>query len=95
MNHPRDTKEGVLLLLITGVRVGLIAATMVAILSMVTFAQTPKSTIESTPTTIRVVVTNDSLKHAKKSTDHDISVQTDPPAGSAISATDNVEIQLD
>ena len=80
-------------LFITGVRVGFIATTMVTTLSMITFAQTIKPTIENTPTATRVVVTSDSLKHDKKSTERDTSVQTDPPAGPAISAAENVEIQ--
>ena len=60
---------------------------------MITFAQTIRPTIESTPTATMEVVTNDSLKHGKKSTGQDTSVQTNPPAGPAISAADNVEIQ--
>lgn len=81
-------------LFITGVRVGLITATITAALSMITFAQTTKPTIESTPTaTTREVVTSDSLKHDKKSTDRDTSVQTDSPNDPAISAAVKVEIQ--
>ena len=60
---------------------------------MITFAQTTKPTIESTPTATKVVVTSDSLKHDKKSTERDTSIQTDSPAGPTISAAVKVEIQ--
>ena len=93
MNNSRDVKEGMIRLLITGTRVWLIAATMVVTLSMITFAQTTKPIIESTPTATNKVVTSDSLKLDKKSTDHDTSVQTDSPAGTTISAAVKVEIQ--
>ena len=93
MNNKRDVKVRMPQLIITGTRVGLIAATLAATLSMVTFAQTTKPAIESTPTVAKVVVTSDSLKHDKKSTDHDMSVQTDPPTVPSISAADNIEIQ--
>ena len=78
---------------ITGVRVGLITATITAVLSMGTFSQTTKPAIESMPTATKEVVTSDSLKHDKKSTERDTSVQTVPPAGPAISVAENVEIQ--
>ena len=93
MNNPRDGKGGIIQLLITGVRVGLIVSTLAATLSMVTFAQTTKPAIESTPAATKVVVTNDSLKHDKKSTESDTSVQIDPPTVPSISAADNIEIQ--
>ena len=93
MNDLEDKKERMIQLFITEVRVGLIAATMVAILSMITFAQTTRPIIESTPTATNKVVTSDSLKLDKKNTDHDTSVQTNPPVGPAISAADDVEIQ--
>ena len=93
MNNPRDGKEEMTQLLVTGIRVGFIAAAIAAILSMITFAQTTRPTIESTPTATMEEVTNDSLKHGKKSTGQDTSVQTNPPVGSAISAVDNIEIQ--
>ncbi len=93
MNNLRDEKERMIQLFITGVRAGLIAAAIMATLSMITFAQTTKSTIENTPTATMGVVTNDSLKHGKKSTERDTSVQTVPPAGPGISVAENVEIQ--
>ena len=93
MNNPRDGKVGMIRLFITGARVGLIAATIAVILPMITFAQTTRSTVESMPTTTRGVVTSDSLKLDKKSSDRDTSIQTDPSAGLTISAAENVEIQ--
>ena len=68
-------------------------ATMAAILSTGTFAQTPKPVTESTPKAPREVATNDSLKYDKKSTDRDTLVQTNLPVGPAISAAVKVEIQ--
>ena len=93
MNNLGDRKEGMTQLLITGTRIGRIAATIAVVLPMITFAQTTKPTIESTPTATKVVVTSDSLKYDKKSTERDTSVQTDPPAGPVISTAENVEIQ--
>ena len=93
MNNSRNGKEEMIQLFITGVRVGLIAATMTATLSMIAFAQTTASTIETMPTATREVVASDSLKHDKKDTERDTSVQTDPPVGPAISVSENVEIQ--
>ena len=93
MNNKRDAKVRISRLFITGARVGLIAATLAATLSMITFAQTIKPTIESTPTTAKEVVANGSPVLDMKNTDRDTSVQTDPPAGPLISAADNVEIQ--
>ena len=93
MNNLRDEKERMIQLFITGVRVGLIAAAITATFSMITFAQTTKPTIENTPTATREEVTSDSLKSDKKSTDRDTSVQTEWPAGPAISAAVKVEIQ--
>ena len=93
MNNKRDAKVRRPQWLITGARVGLIAATMAISLSMITFAQTTMPTIESTPTAVRELVSSDSLKHDKKSTERDTSVQTDPPASPVISTAVKVEIQ--
>jgi len=93
MNNPRDTKERVPRLFITGVWIGFIAAIIAATLSIITFAQTTRPTIESTPTATKEVVASDSLKHDKKSTESDTSVQTDSPVEPAISAAIKVEIQ--
>ena len=80
-------------LFITGVRVGLITATITAVLSMITFSQTTKPAIESTPAAIREEVASDSLKYNKKSAERDTSVQTDSPNDPAISVAVKVEIQ--
>ena len=93
MNNKRDAKVRRPQWLITGARVGLIAATMAISLSMITFAQTTRPTIESTPTAVRELVSSDSLKHDKKSTERDTSVQTDPPVSPVTSTAVKVEIQ--
>ena len=93
MNNKRDAKVRMPQLIITGARVGLIAATLAATLSMVTFAQTTKPIIESTPVVAKEVVTSDSLKHDKKNTQRDTSVQTDSPVDPSFLAVVKVEIQ--
>ncbi len=60
---------------------------------MITFAQTTKPVLGSTPAAAKVVVTSDSLKHDKKGTERDISVQTNPPASPSIPTAVNVEMQ--
>ena len=68
-----------------GVRIGLVVAAMAVIVPMITFAQTPESTIESVPAEAEAAEVN------TRPTGNDTPAQADPSSRSAISV--EVEIQ--